>query len=91
MADFLCVKTCGLFRQGRTYSFAKPTAQALSAARGGFLKRLNSGGPVKAVPVIGEGPAPLVIPKRQGRPRKEKPVATRLIGGLADAVVDLAD
>lgn len=91
MADFLCMKTCGLFRQGRTYSFDKPTAQALSAARGGFLKKLASGGPLKNRPVIGEEPPALVVPKKRGRPRKEKPVATRLIGGLADVIQAVAD
>ena len=32
MSTFICVKTCGLFRQGKTYHFEKPTAQALSAS-----------------------------------------------------------
>jgi len=92
MSTFICVKTCGLFRQGKTYHFEKPTAQALSAARGGFLKPVAIGGTLVKPLVVVDEPAPLVVPKKRGRPKKQ-PFSNIVAepGAFLDVVLDLMD
>lgn len=91
MADYICTKTNGHFRLGKRYSFDTPTAQAISSMRAGYLKPLADGGVVSKPIEVAQAPAPLVVPKKRGRPAKAKPVATKDIGGLADAVSGFVD
>lgn len=73
MITYMCLKDCGLFKQGKKYAFAKPTAQALSAARAGYLKPLASGGVVSKLPWAGEDPTVPIVARKRGRPRKANP------------------